>query len=1136
MNQASITYGEFINELQTAVKIPLVQELIANPGESFVNDLLEIVDSLIAENKFADAEDILLILTATFNEPELYSALALVQKKQNKLAESKVSYEKSIARNEKLYKLYYNYGVLLYEMKDYEEAIESFKKSSELNPFCELCFYNLGNSYREIEDYQKAKEAYENVLNINPDYKEAVYNLGVIEEYLGNRNEALKNYNKTIELDFNNVQAHWNKSLLLLQNGNYEEGFDEYEWRLLKKEFKRYFPFPVWKGEGLTNKKILIYCEQGFGDAIQFVRFVKLIKAKHIAVECRKELQPLFSSFEFINEVIIRDSKIYKAGDYDFTVSIMSLPHLLKINLAEISNEIYIKADEKKSEEWKARLSDSNKLKIGIVWAGNPEHQNDKHRSINVESFLSYLQNEKAEIYNLQLNINKETKSIINKFDVLNFTDNIKDFSDTAAFIQNLDLIISVDTSIAHLAGAMGKETWALLPFNPDWRWLLDGEDSPWYKSVKLFRQKNKDEWNEVFQNVRLNLEQKLSSNISSAINENGKMNFKKKYSEIEKFINNNELNEALKEIEILLVNDPLPYKAFNYLGILFSRTKNYVKAEEYFLKAMNLKPDFTDALSNLAIIYFEQNRIEESIELHKKSVEINKTNLKSYFNLAYAYQEYSEIEKAEENYKAAVKLNPNFADAQFNLALLKLLKGEYTQAWKAYNDWAFLSGNRTIRNFSKQKWSGENFSGKKLYVYPDQGMGDVIQLVRYLSLVKERGGEVIFECQPVLYNLLKNITGFDKIVKTNSNLEITEDYDLHIPLQNLPEIFNTSLETIPNYTSVIKPSEEINQKWQNKIVNPQNYKIGVKLNPNFADAQFNLALLKLLKGEYTQAWKAYNDWAFLSGNRTIRNFSKQKWSGENFSGKKLYVYPDQGMGDVIQLVRYLSLVKERGGEVIFECQPVLYNLLKNITGFDKIVKTNSNLEITEDYDLHIPLQNLPEIFNTSLETIPNYTSVIKPSEEINQKWQNKIVNPQNYKIGFVWTGNPYPPINKKRHASLNDFISLFELNGIDFYSLQIGEEAELLKYYKERYSIYDFTNEIESFEDTAAIINNLDLIITIDTSVAHLAGAMNKKVFTLLPFIPDWRWGLKASATPWYSSMKLFRQKERGNWDTVIS
>jgi len=458
MNQASITYGEFINELQTAVKIPLVQELIANPGESFVNDLLEIVDSLIAENKFADAEDILLILTATFNEPELYSALALVQKKQNKLAESKVSYEKSIARNEKLYKLYYNYGVLLYEMKDYEEAIESFKKSSELNPFCELCFYNLGNSYREIEDYQKAKEAYENVLNINPDYKEAVYNLGVIEEYLGNRNEALKNYNKTIELDFNNVQAHWNKSLLLLQNGNYEEGFDEYEWRLLKKEFKRYFPFPVWKGEGLTNKKILIYCEQGFGDAIQFVRFVKLIKAKHIAVECRKELQPLFSSFEFINEVIIRDSKIYKAGDYDFTVSIMSLPHLLKINLAEISNEIYIKADEKKSEEWKARLSDSNKLKIGIVWAGNPEHQNDKHRSINVESFLSYLQNEKAEIYNLQLNINKETKSIINKFDVLNFTDNIKDFSDTAAFIQNLDLIISVDTSIAHLAAGYWTE------------------------------------------------------------------------------------------------------------------------------------------------------------------------------------------------------------------------------------------------------------------------------------------------------------------------------------------------------------------------------------------------------------------------------------------------------------------------------------------------------------------------------------------------------------------------------------------------------------------------------------------------------------------------------------------------------
>jgi len=315
-----------------------------------------------------------------------------------------------------------------------------------------------------------------------------------------------------------------------------------------------------------------------------------------------------------------------------------------------------------------------------------------------------------------------------------------------------------------------------------------------------------------------------------------------------------------------------------------------------------------------------------------------------------------------------------------------------------------------------------------------------------------------------------------------------------------------------------------------------ENYKAAIKLNPNYADAQFNLSLLKLLKGEYQQSWNAYNEWAFLSGNRTIRNINKAKWNGENFSGKKLYVYPDQGMGDVIQIVRYLPLVKELGGEVIFECQSALYDLLKTAKGFDKIVKTNSDFEITEEYDLHIPLQNLPEIFNTSLETIPNYFSPLKPGEESNNKWKNKIVNPQNYKIGFVWTGNPYPPINNKRHASLNDFIPLFEINGIDFYSLQIGEEAKELENYKKHFNIYDFTNDIKSFEDTAALINNLDLVITIDTSVAHLAGAMNKKVFTLLPFIPDWRWGLGSSSTLWYPSMKLFRQKERENWGSVVA
>lgn len=962
MNNAELTYEEFLNDLRSCTNEPEVTALLENPGNNLLYDLLVIVDTFATEKKFYEAEKILQILANAFNEPEFYSSLALSQKRQCKFEESKINYKKSISLDSSLFKIFYNYGILLCEMKEYEEAVDAFQQSINLNPDCYLCYYNLGNCYREIEEYGKAKDAYEKALFINPDFDDAVYNLGVVEEALNLKSLALNHYDRAIKINQENIQAHWNKSLLLLQQGDYLNGFNEYEWRLKKKEFIREFPFPEWKGEDLSNKNLLIYCEQGFGDAIQFLRFIKQLNAACITVECRKELKPLFDSIDYIDHNIIRGSSEYKKYDYDYYVSIMSLPYKLGIVIDNINNTPYLKAENTKSGYWKEKINSTGKIKIGIVWSGNPIHQNDKYRSVDPDLLMSKLCGKSTALFSLQINPNKKERQIIDKYGVNDFTDNIKDFSDTAAFIENLDLIVSVDTSTAHLAGAMGKETWILLPYNPDWRWMLNGIDSHWYQSVKLFRQKNKDDWTEVFRNIELHLNKKLEPMLDANLVKKDKADINEIYNSIEIFINNNEFDKALKHIEIVLLNDQNPFKAFNYLGILFAKTKNFAKAEEYFIKTINMQPDFSDALSNLGVIYFEHERFEESIQFLEKAVSLNRDNYKSYFNLAYAFQEVGEIEKATECYNSSIILNPNFADAHFNLALLNLLKGNYQNTWKDYNYWAFKTGNRTIRDFNKPKWNGDNFSGKVLYIYPDQGFGDVIQFIRYLPFVKERGGEIIFECQPALFNLLKNIKGFDKIVKTNPGLNITENYDLHIPLQNLPEIFNTSLDSIPPYSS--------------------------------------------------------------------------------------------------------------------------------------------NLNV---------------------------------STEINEKWKNKIGETKNYKVGFVWSGNQYPPINRKRHLSLTDFIPLFNLSNVDFYSLQVDGESKKLKQYTERFNIFDFSDEIENFEDTAAIINNLDLVITIDTSIAHLSGAMGKKVYTMLPFIADWRWGLNSSFTPWYKSMKLFRQSRRGRWESVI-
>ena len=395
-------------------------------------------------------------------------------------------------------------GLTYHQKNSTKKAIELIKKAISLSPKNPLYYHNLAMLYDSLKNEESSKENFLKAVNISPNYKNAhlaYYNLAIGFANNGKLEVALNYYNKALSLSPNFHDARWNRSLTLLQLGNFEEGWKELESRFSKKSptDSRTFPKPKLTDLNIKDKTILVICEQGFGDAIQFARYLPLIKQKgaKIILECKKDLAELFKNSFEIDKILIKNSPI-SSYDYDFYIHLMSLPALFDTTLKTISNSVpYLKPSQELVDKFKIYFN-KNSFNIGIVWSGNPKQENDKNRSITLGQFKELLEIPRVKLFSLQLGQSK-----LSDKNILDLSDKISNFNDTAAIIQNLDLIISVDTSVAHLSGALNKPTFVLLSSRADWRWLLERSDSPWYPSMKLFRQKNPDSWSAVFQEVK---------------------------------------------------------------------------------------------------------------------------------------------------------------------------------------------------------------------------------------------------------------------------------------------------------------------------------------------------------------------------------------------------------------------------------------------------------------------------------------------------------------------------------------------------------------------------------------------------------------------------------------------------------
>jgi hypothetical protein len=307
-------------------------------------------------------------------------------------------------------------------------------------------------------------------------------------------------------------------------------------------------------------------------------------------------------------------------------------------------------------------------------------------------------------------------------------------------------------------------------------------------------------------------------------------------------------------------------------------------------------------------------------------------------------------------------------------------------------------------------------------------------------------------------------------------------------------------------------------------------FRRALAINPGHKVTLANLSRLHLLQGDFEKGWPNFEHrWALPGANQPA--FGQPRWDGSSFEGKTLFVYSEGGLGDSIQFLRFLHLVKQRGGVVCFGCQAPLFNLLQFNSGVDQAITTGMPLP---SFDVQLALLSLPGLFETTLDTIPKAIPYLKADPALTVHWR-KVLDPQKgFTIGIVWQGSNTKK-EERRLFPLTHFASLARLDGVRLVSLQVGAAAQQLATVP--FPIFDSGSMFDpnSLDDAAAAVMNLDLVVTVDTATAHLAGALGVPVWVALPFVPDWRWLLDRSDTPWYPTMRLFRQSRPGDWEAVF-
>lgn len=676
-------------------------------------------------------------------------------------------------------------------------------------------------------------------------------------------------------------------------------------------------------------------------------------------------------------------------------------------------------------------------------------------------------------------------------------------------------------------------------------------------------------------------------------------MNIQQKLQQAVELHQKGESDQARKIYEEVLQHDESNVDAIHLIGVLEMQAGNMEPALQKLEQAAQLNPNAVNILTNLGSAQRKSGKINEALGTYQRALSINPNHAECYHNMGIALRVANRTKDAIRFFRKAIELKPGYAEAIRNLTQLEMKTGNWDQAvqssekaaqdhpeditahlrlaecrmrMKQFSDaiqsfdavldinpdhLTALNGKGLAQKALGQLPEAEKTLSKALEIEPNSfpavcNIGTVYQGLKQYDKAIEKYREAL-EINPNSAEAHNNLGG---ALKEKGNIEECMQHcrkaielkpelaSAHCNLAAALQLEGKFSEAVELYSQAMRQQADLPEALlglgsayaqMGELSKARKcYSRALFFNPESVEAKLYRGIIGLLGEDFDLAYADYEArWGLAENKKRI--LKVPRWNGGPLKDKAILLHAEQGLGDTLQFIRYAKLVKERGGRVIVECQKALLPLLAQLDFIDQLVPQGGKIPAVA---LHTPMLSLPGVFETNYETIPREVPYLKADPGLHEKWEAPVANLPGKKVGIAWQGNPDFKQDKLRSIPLREFAPLFSKQGTSFISLQKGFGTEQIETFEHRSRLHQFENldgEEGAFMDTAAILQHLDLFITSDSAIAHLAGALGVKTWLILPYAPDWRWHLNREETNWYPSMTLFRQTEFKCWKGVF-
>lgn len=909
------------------------------------------------------------------------------------------------------------------------------------------------------------------------------------------------------------AKAHFTLGYFLLLNGDLQRGWEEIAWRFKSGDVRQQVvtSLPEWQGEQLQGQGVLVHSEQGIGDVLQFMRYFPLMQARGAKV--------IFAGYQDVLTLMKHqgDAQTLDAAavdlSYDYHIPLLDLGRIFSPDLASIpANVPYIQPSPTKSEIWAQTFAAQPGLRVGLVWAGNPAHGNDHRRSMNLEDLAPLAGVPGVRFFSLQKGPGEsEALRAPLGMTITNLSASITDFSDTAAIIANLDLVICVDTSVAHLAGAMGRPVWLLLPPNPDWRWLMDRDDTPWYPTMRLFRRKPSEGWRDLAPRVADALNALVRQTLPDG---DPHLGLARALAELP------ESAQLVQFMQALSKHAQLAPSLSNPLGAALAAQSD---SEWFAPYADRLQPldrarlqaawmpaqaldiwkaawessSAIDAFRRYANTLVQATQADPLQALLSAPPDGLERNELTYLQ-AQAHRLADRKDEAEQGYRAVLAAHRRHVGALTNLAVVLSSKEKVDEA-RQYA--------QTAVSIDPSHLTALTTLVRQLYV--SQMPNAAWDILRHALRLHPDDTMLLHFAGATAYDLGES--------------EVSREYYerlLHSERLNVRGRYTYALALAECEEPAQAQSEAL---WDELRDDPD---IGV--HSRFAHG---LYLLKK-QTDPARGWALWEARLEFPRADKIRSETVPRWDGTPLAGRRLLVYCEQGLGDEIQILPHAAAIE---GETLIVCRDSLLPLFSLSYPNHRFIPRGKLEAGLAEVDCYIEAMSLPHEQGYGAQLQRPVGAYLKVAPSVMPAPDMLLTPPGIKRVGLVWGGNPAHRNDRFRSCRLHALLSLFEVDGIAWYSLQKDSPSNEAYFLPEGVPLNNLAIHANSLSETACLIEQLDLVISVDSALAHLASALGKPVWMLLPKRVDWRWGETGERTAWYPDMRLFRQDTLGEWQAPV-